>query len=218
VTWLDELRLVAITDLQQINPSLLVERWQRLAASAREGSVAIDLRAPGQPARQLVEIGTELGRIARTHGQRFLVNDRLDVLHLLEADGIHLREDSVAVADARDYFQRFAAATPLSRDGVIFRACHSVVSAAHSDADASFLSPILEARKGNPALGVEALREARAALEHAGKATRLFALGGVDASRAAQCLAAGAHGVAAMGAALGGESQLALLDALGIRR
>lgn len=218
MTWLDELRLVAITDLQQTNLSLLVERWQQLAASAREGSVAIDLRALGQPARQLVEIGTELGRIARAHGQRLLVNDRLDVTHLLEADGIHLREDSVAEADAREYFQRFATATSLPRDGVIFRACHSVVSAARIDADAVFLSPILEARKGNPALGVEALTEARASLEHAGKATRLFALGGVDASHAAQCLAAGAHGVAAIGAALGSESPLALLDALGIRR
>lgn len=212
MSFLDGLRLVAITDLDRTAPAPLIERWKLLASSARPDAVAIDLRAKGHSARELLELGAELKRIARTHGQRLLVNERLDIARLLDADAIHLREDSVEAADARSYFRALGSAT------IVFRACHSLSDAPRLDADAIFLSPILEARKGNPALGLEALTRANLALRAAGKATRVFALGGVDARGAAQCLAAGAHGVAAIAAALGNDSPLPLLDALGARR
>lgn len=202
------LRLIALTDLEQAPAQVLLERWERLAAAAAPGTVAVDLRAPHAPARRLVELGSGLARMARAHGQRLLVNDRLDLARLLGADAVHLREDSVASADAR----RYIPGVPL------LRACHQPSEVSSVQADAVLLSPILEARKGNAPLGLDALRRARRLLEDAGQGGRLFALGGIDARRAPDCIAAGAHGVAALGAALGAESATALLRSLGIER
>lgn len=212
MSWLDELRLVAITDLDAFTPAQIVERWERLASAARPWSVAIDLRAPQQPARPVLELGRELKRIALNHEQRLLVNERLDLARLLAADGVHLREDSIATADARAYLSSYTHAA------CVFRACHRGEDAPSLDADAIFLSPILQPRKGNSPLGVAALQQARTLLQWNAKATRVFALGGVDAEGARACLAAGADGVAAIGAALGAESPLPLLSALDIGR
>lgn len=208
MTAFGEIRLIAISDLAHVSAAALLDRWERLAAAAKPGSVAVDLREPQLPARTVVELGTSLGRIARAHQQHLIVNDRLDVAKLLGASAVHLREDSVASADARQLLL-----------GVpILRACHRVADVTLVDAEAVLLSPILKPRKGNAALGLEGLRAARARLDEAESETRLFALGGIDVDGAAECVRAGADGVAAIGAAFGVESSLELLRALGIER
>jgi thiamine-phosphate pyrophosphorylase len=63
-------------------------------------------------------------------------------------------------------------------------------------------------------LGAEAIARAR---EVAG-ACLLYALGGVTSENAASVLAAGAEGVAVIGAVLDTDDPLPLLEALGIRR
>jgi thiamine monophosphate synthase len=63
-------------------------------------------------------------------------------------------------------------------------------------------------------LGLEQLTRFRRELP---AAQLLFALGGIDASNAAQCLHAGAQGVAVMGAAFDSEP-MSLVSALGIAR
>ncbi|HET9933858.1 MAG TPA: thiamine phosphate synthase [Polyangiaceae bacterium] len=204
----DGLRLVAITDLEELPGAKVVERWERLAGLAVPGRVAIDLRGPRAAARSLLELGAALARVARSQQQLLIVNDRLDVARLLAADALHLREDSVTSGEAR----QFCPGVP------ILRACHRPADVALVDADAVLLSPILAARKGNAALGVEALREARARLDAQAGSVRLFALGGIDAAGAPNCIDAGAHGVAAIGAALGAESPRDLLQALRIAR
>jgi thiamine-phosphate pyrophosphorylase len=156
----------------------------------------------------LFELGQALRQVAQRHAQLFIVNERIDLALLLGADALHLREDSVETRAARR----------LCGDLPIFRACHRVSELASLDADAAFLSPVLEARKGSAPLGLPALGTARDALLAAGKRTRLFALGGVDAARAGACLEAGADGVAAIGSALGEVSPLPLLRALGIAK
>jgi len=208
VSVLDELRLVAISDLERIEPHTLVARWEALAHAARPGSVAIDLRAPGRPARALFELGEALKQVALRHAQLFVVNERIDLALLLAADALHLREDSVDTAAAR----RLVGNLP------VIRACHSAFDVPSLDADAALLSPVLEARKGNAPLGLAALRAAKDALSAAGKRTRLIALGGVDAARASGCIDAGADAVAAIGSALGDVSALRLLRALELER
>ncbi|MFZ5897301.1 MAG: thiamine phosphate synthase [Myxococcota bacterium] len=206
MTWLDGLRLVAITDLDVFTPDALVTRWEEVAQRARTGTVAIDLRAPTRTAREVLHLGVRLKEIAQQWGQRLFVNDRLDIARLLEADGMHLREDSVSSIDARRIHPQTQ----------ILRACHRVNDVASIDADAVLLSPVLEARKGNTALGLTALSAAKGAR----KSIRLFALGGIDAARAASCIEAGADGVAAIGAVFGGSvgNVEALLTALRVAR
>jgi thiamine-phosphate pyrophosphorylase len=179
-----------------------------LAASARAGSVAVQLRAPGEPARRLLELGAALKEIAASHGQWLIVNDRLDLATLLEADAVHLGEASVSVADAR----RLLDARPL------FRACHAPLAVSGLGADALLLSPIAAPRKGAPAIGLPALRAAAETLARAGEQTLLYALGGITPEAVDGCLSAGAFGVAAIEGVFAAKDLEPWLRALGIAR
>jgi thiamine-phosphate pyrophosphorylase len=201
-------RLIAITDLQRFSPEHTLAVWRTLAASARAGSVAVQLRAPGEPARRLLELGAALKATAASHGQWLIVNDRLDLAALLEADAVHLGEASVSVADAR----RLLDSRPL------FQACHAPLAVSGLGADAVLLSPIAAARKGAPALGLAALGRAAEALAQAGEPTRLYALGGITPEAVEGCLSAGAFGVAAIEGVFAAEDLQPWQRALGITR
>lgn len=204
----DEVVLVAITDFDRIPAALSLERAERLARSARPGTLALQLRDRTRSARELVSLGTRLLEVARSQGQRLVVNDRLDFAKLFGIRGVHLGEGSVETADARRWLDQ----------PYVFRACHDPDRVDAIEAEAVLLSPVLASRKGNAALGLAALSEARARLERGSKGTRLFALGGVEADSARACIAAGAHGVAAIGAAFETDDPEPLLRALAIFR
>ena len=99
----------------------------------------------------------------------------------------------------------------MGADVALSRGCHDPNVAPEPELDALLLSPIFDARKGRPPLGVAALSTARAAYP----VPAWYALGGVDAENAAACLTAGAAGVAVIGAALSPDPE-PLLSALGI--
>ena len=197
-------RLIAITDTLVAPRGVLEARLEVLLAAAAPGSVMVQLRDRQLPDRERIALGRELRALTRRHRQLFAVNDRCDLAFLLETDGLHLGEQSITPGDARKLVG------PLW----ISRACHEPSRAEPLGADALVLAPVLAPRKGAAALGLLALGTAKAAL---GANALLYALGGVDAASAAACLAAGADGIAAIGAVLDGRDVLPLLEALGIR-
>jgi thiamine-phosphate pyrophosphorylase len=199
-------RLIAISDTTRVEPGALVERFARLCAAAQPGSVMLQLRDPGLPVRERQALGERLVAAAHASEQLFAVNDRIDLALLLDADGLHLGEHSVEAASARRL---------VGSEVWISRACHGAAEAEARGADAIVLSPVMAPRKGNPPLGVRGLESARRIA--GGPPPLLYALGGVEAGNVAECLRAGADGVAAIGAALA-DDPLPLLSALGIRR
>jgi thiamine-phosphate diphosphorylase len=197
-------RLVIITDFAHRPETACRDRIEQACGGARPGSVMIQLRDHELSVRRRLELGRALVGVAHGHGQLFAVNDRLDLALLLEADGVHLAESSVAPSDARR----------LLPDAFISRACHEPTRCTLDGADAVVVSPIAAARHARPALGLGALAIARAAMGLSGS---LIALGGVDADGAPALLQAGADAVAVMGAVLDVDP-LPLLDALGLKR
>jgi thiamine-phosphate pyrophosphorylase len=199
-------RLIAITDTSVAPPGVLEARLAVLLAGAEPGSVMVQLRDRELPDRERIVFGQALRALTRRHGQLFAVNDRCDLAFLLETDGLHLGEASITPQEAR----KLVGALWISR------ACHEPARAAALGADAVVLAPVLAQRKGAPALGLPALTAARQTLDASGGGL-LYALGGVDATSAGACLAAGADGAAAISAVLDGRDVLPLLEALGIR-
>jgi thiamine-phosphate pyrophosphorylase len=192
-------RVLQITAAGVLPEADLFARLGALAGlpSAARGRFAVQLRDPELPTRALVDLGMRLREATRALGAALVVNDRLDLALSIGADGVHLGRRSVTVADAR---------TLLPAGAWISTSCHDLVDvarAAEEGADAAVLSPIFASPgKGRP-LGVEVLREARAALDARASATSLVALGGVDAESAGACFAAGAGAVATIRADLG---------------
>jgi thiamine-phosphate diphosphorylase len=205
-------RLIAITDLTALNEEQLVARLGRLANAAAPGSVALLLRDHQASAKQRVRLGQQLQGIARTAGQALWVADRIDLALLLHADAVHLGERSASAAAARslvgDSMRISRAWHAASLDGAV---------AELADVDALLASPVLAPRKGRPALGLGVLGVLGEQLRARNRACQLYALGGVSAANAADCLRAGAVGVAAIGAALD-EDPVRLLSALELLR
>lgn len=205
-------RLIAITDRAVATADDTLARFERLAHAAAPGSVILELRDRELSGRERLAFGRALKRIAVAAGQWLGVNDRLDLALLLEAESVHLGEGSVSAGDARRL---------LGAGCFLTRASHDPARPLAPDVDAWVLSPIFAERKGNPPLGLGVLDELHAqGSSAAGTPGRpgLYALGGVDATNAAACVAAGATGVAVIGAVLGGAEPLPLLRALDVAR
>lgn len=193
-------RLIAITDVTVLAGAELVARLRRLAAQALPSTIAILLRDHALSAKQRLALGAELSDVARAAGQELWVADRLDLALLLRADVAHLGEASVSARRAREL---------LPTTTRISRAWHATTwdgaNVAELQAvDALLVSPVLAPRKGRPELGLRTLSTLGEQLRARNQASTpsLYALGGVSSANAAACLAAGATGVAAIGAAL----------------
>ncbi|WP_028549400.1 thiamine phosphate synthase [Paenibacillus sp. UNC451MF] len=73
-----------------------------IAREALEGGVTIvQLREKKAPLKQVLEQGAMLRDLCRQYGVPFLVNDRIDVALLLDADGVHVGQDDVPGIEAR---------------------------------------------------------------------------------------------------------------------
>jgi thiamine-phosphate pyrophosphorylase len=144
------------------------------------------IREPEFDIRELTSVVK--GICAENRRARILVNDRADVAIAAGADGVHLRDGSVAANDIR----KIAPA-----GFIISAACHSVEgvrAAAKSGADYIVLAPIfapLSKSASHRPLGLDPLREAARTVR-----APVIALGGITEENAGACLEAGAVGVA----------------------
>jgi thiamine-phosphate pyrophosphorylase len=126
---------------------------------------------------------------------RILVNDRLDVALSEHAGGVHLGEKSLPLAEAK----RLGEDRGEQEDFVIGVSCHSLEAArtmASGGADYLFFGPVFatpsKAALGAPQ-GLERLAEVCSAVS-----IPVLAIGGITLANAADCLAAGASGIAAI--------------------
>lgn len=166
------------------------------AARAVAGGVNIvQLREKDLPARDLLALAAAL-RAAIAGRALLVVNDRADVALAAGADGVHLPEDGLPVAEAR----RLVGPARL-----VGRSVHSVDAAVRAEADGAdyiVVGPIYPTRShpDAPAAGPGLLSQVRRAVR-----VPVLAIGGVTAATAAEALAAGASGVAVISAILGSE-------------
>jgi thiamine-phosphate pyrophosphorylase len=156
------------------------------AAAVRGGADLVQLRDKEASDAEIVRAGRELAAICHAGGALFLVNDRPDLAVECGADGVHVGQDDMPLAEAR------AIAGP---DLILGTSTHSpeqVDAAEAADADYYAVGPVFETptKAGRPAVGWELVSYA------AGRATKpWFAIGGIDAASAATAAAAGAERV-----------------------
>jgi thiamine-phosphate pyrophosphorylase len=162
----------------------------------------IQLRVKGLPTAALVERGREVADAARRAGVTFVVNDDLEAALVLEADGVHLgRED-----DGKD---RARAANLLL--GVSASSVAEAVAGADHGADYIGAGPVWATPSKTDAdepIGLAGLAAIAGSVD-----VPVVAIGGIDASNAAECIAAGAHGVAVIRAVADTRAVRAAVDA-----
>jgi len=161
----------------------------QFSAAITAGIQLIQIREKRLTARVLFELTSRAVSITQGTATRVLVNDRADVAAAAGADGVHLTTQSLEATVVRQAFGERL---------LIGSSTHSVEEARRArDAGADFIvfGPVFEStakKKYGPPVGLQALT---------GVARKLapfpvIALGGISIKNAAECLCAGASGIA----------------------
>lgn len=181
--------VLVITDRKQTARPLLAVVQALLAGGCRW----ISLREPDLSREERADLLQGLVRCGAQSGAAISVHADCDAAMTTGAAGVHLPRHG-SITAARAYLGNRATI------GISAHDREEVQRAAKLGADYVTLSPIFQTlSKPNysPSLGIAGLAELAKAAE-----VPIYALGGIDASNAAQCREAGAAGVAIMGAAM----------------
>lgn len=165
--------------------------WQRVAELAIEGGAdALQLREKELHDAELLRRARWLVNLTRPLGVRLIVNDRPDIAHLARADGVHLGQADLPVADARRI---------VGAHGLVGVSTSSAAEARRAFADGADLvgvGPIFpSATKPKPGLG--GLELARSIADDPELASRPWlAISGITALNVPSLARAGCPGVA----------------------
>ena len=168
---------------------VLVDALEPARVAVEGGATVVQWRLKDVPRVDVVERGRATRSLCARYGIPFVVNDDVEAALMLGADGVHLGRGDEGVDGAKEQGLMLGlSATTLDEaraaDGVADYIGAGPVWATPSKPDAS------------EPLGIDGLRELCAAVS-----TPVVAIGGIDASNAADCIRAGATGVAVIRAA-----------------
>lgn len=146
--------------------------------------------ADGWPDRDVYAMALGLAALCRTHGVQLLINDRLDIAMAVDADGVHVGALDLPVPVARRLLG------PGKVVGATARTLDTAQAAMRDGASYVGVGPCYPTSTKDglpPPLGPSGLARVAAHLP-------TIAIGGVTADRVAEVRAAGAHGIAVIGA------------------
>jgi thiamine-phosphate pyrophosphorylase len=184
------LRLYLVADPEQCAGEFLPSVRAALAG----GVTAVQVRAKQLSDREILALGRAVQDACRQHDAAFLVNDRVDLALVLGADGVHLGVDDLPLADARRLLG------PAAMVGYSPETDAQAADAIALGADHLGVGPVYgtaSKHDAGAAIGLETITR-RAALAGG----PIIGIGGVAIGTAAPVIAAGAVGVAVIGAIL----------------
>lgn len=77
------------------------EFLDRVALAIKSGVDIVQLREKSKPASKVIEYGKIIRQLTSEYGALFIVNDRVDLAQILNADGVHLGQDDIDIHSAR---------------------------------------------------------------------------------------------------------------------
>jgi thiamine-phosphate pyrophosphorylase len=189
-----DLRLNAIVDPERAGGHQLADLAARCV---RGGATLVQLRDKRSETRALIEEARAIKRALKASAVPFLVNDRVDVAMAAGADGVHLGQDDMAVEDARRL---------LGANAIIGLSVKSVDEAEAARLDlvdyigSGGVYATSSKQQKNAPLGPAGLARIIAVLRRRAPDLPVCGIAGIEASNAAEVVAAGADGVAVISA------------------
>ncbi len=181
-------RLLVISDRKLCRHKSL-EEITREAFSA--GVKAFQLREKDLPASELLSLARKIKKISIKSHAKLIINDRLDIALLANADCIHSPENGINAKDVKNQIKNL----------IVGKSTHSVESALKAERDGYdyiLFGPVFRTKSkikcGKPK-GITELKKVCRTVK-----IPVFALGGINPERAIRCIKAGAHGAAVIGA------------------
>ena len=177
---LEDCRLYGILDLGYVERAQVRE----VAARMLEGGVGIlQVRAKMLPEREVAAIAREVQPLAVDAGVPLILNDYPHLVPETGADGAHVGQDDLSVAEAREL---------VGRGKIVGKSTHSVaqaVAAAKESPDYIGFGPLFATptKPDYPPIGTDEIRRV-----HSELAVPIFCIGGIKRENLASVLAAGA--------------------------
>lgn len=184
-------RIYPITDVRLTGLS----HAEQVARFIEGGATLIQLREKYLSPHEFYGQAEEALRVARRHGVRIIINDRVDIALALKADGIHLGQDDMSTEAARGL---------LGDEAIIGLSTHNSEQALRAigyPLDYLAIGPIFAtSSKDNAehAIGLDGLLQVRGLVGD----LPLVAIGGINQQNASKVLEAGADCIAVISAVL----------------
>lgn len=159
----------------------------------------IQLRMKEATQAEIIETGRRVGAVCRKYGATFILDDHVELVRQLDADGVHLGKNDMQVAEARRI---------LGRDAIIGATANTfddVEKAAAEGADYLGIGPFrfTQTKKNlSPVLGLEGYTSIMERCREAGIDLPTVAIGGITAGDTEALLSTGVTGIALSGALL----------------
>ena len=173
------------------------------ARAAIEGrATVVQWRLKNAPTVDVVERGRATRSLCARHGVAFVVNDDVEAALMLGADGVHLGREDEGADRAREHGLLL---------GLSAARVEEAKEAEARGADYIGAGPVWETPSkadADPPIGLDGLADICAAVSKP-----VVAIGGVDATNAADCIRSGAAGVAVIRAARDAAALRAAIDA-----
>ena len=178
----------------------LVSDLDTARVAVEGGATVIQWRLKDVATQEVVDRGRPVRSLCARHGVPFVVNDDVEAALQLGADGVHLGRSDAGAERALE-------------DGLLLGVSAASIDEATAARDADYIGagPVWETPSkddADPAIGLDGLRAICDAV-----CVPVVAIGGIDASNAADCIRAGAAGVAVIRAARDADALRRAIDA-----
>ena len=168
-------------------------RTARLAAES--GATVVQLRAPNWKKRQWLATARELKSVLKPFGVPLIINDHIDIALAVDADGVHVGQDDLPVAEVRRLIG------PDKWLGLSVTNAEQLAEVPYGSVDYLGIGPVYPTGTKSdaaPVVGVTAFAELVAASR-----LPVVAIGGIQAGKCQSLMQAGAKGVAVVSAICG---------------
>ena len=173
---------------------------------ALEGGIKwVQLRMKDATEDEIISVGTEVKKLCDQHSATFIIDDHVELVHKLKADGVHLGKNDMPIAEARNI---------LGKDIIIGGTANTFEDiAAHYQATANYIGcgpfRFTTTKKGlSPTLGLEGYRSIMTKVKEAGINIPVVAIGGITAEDIPGIMQTGISGIALSGAILRAENPI----------
>jgi len=191
---LEDKKLYLVTDRSKF--SSVDEFLDAIGASLKGGVQIVQLREKTATAKEFIELGRKVKELCALYDALFIINDRVDVAHIIGADGVHLGQEDIDINSARHI---------LGKDAIIGISTHApeqAEKAVISGADYIGVGPVFETptKPGRKSVGLEYV-------EWVSKNVNIpwFAIGGINTENVSEVINSGASRIAVVRAIINAE-------------
>lgn len=169
---------------------------EEVAPVLRGGCRWIQLRHKDASPEELIQEGTSIAELCRQYGAIFILDDHVELVNRVGADGVHLGKNDMPVSQARRILgpHKIIGATANSFD--------DIMAAAKAGADYIGLGPFrftTTKEKLSPVLGIKGYKDIIRQCREAGIRLPIVAIGGIEQADILPIMETGVNGIAVSG-------------------